>query len=166
MLHIRKWTYKQVIIPKPKIPVPMIGKIQWVFAAAVHPYQNRPMGTKSDPRIRAGIRISGFATPLFLSASCRNWARRYENRQYTAYGFINTIGKFSAKYGGKKESNTEAQVSEASNSCLEVICLAKKFGKCRKHQVIDAIHAARNTFNFSKYLSSVWFGRLTMPCRD
>jgi hypothetical protein len=156
MLQIRKWTYKQVIIPKPKIPVPMIGKIQWVFAAAVHPYQKRPTGTKSDPRIRAGIRISGFATPLFLSASCRNWAKREIKRQYTAYGFINTIGKFSAKYGGEKEPNTEAQISEASDSCLEVICLAKKFGKCWEHQVIDAIHAASNTITSSKYSDSVW----------
>ena len=42
-LHGLLSTYKEVIIPKPKMPDPMIGIIQCSLASADHPYQLQPI---------------------------------------------------------------------------------------------------------------------------
>ena len=84
--------------PNPKIAVPMIGIIQCSFAWADQPYQlqkpivntlsptvaystyNKPIGTKNDPIMRIGIRISGFPTPPFLSDSCHYQSEPVNNQ--------------------------------------------------------------------------------------
>lgn len=60
-----------MMTPAAKIAAPMLGKIQWVCAFAVQPYQNRPMGTSKAPGIMSGTRNSGFPTPLFRFFSAR-----------------------------------------------------------------------------------------------
>ena len=48
---------------------PMMGMIQCMRASADQPYQNRPMGTKSEPMMTAGTRYSGLLVPEFASQS-------------------------------------------------------------------------------------------------
>lgn len=85
--HGEKKTHKVVIMPKPKMPVPMIGMMYWMCACADQPYQLRyglatcvdmcgkeqthktPIGTNSEPNTRAGIRYSGLVLPPFFAVS-------------------------------------------------------------------------------------------------
>lgn len=59
---------EDVIIPNPRIAVPMMGIMKWTLAYADHPYQNSPTGMINEPNIRAGTRISGLSFPPFFAA--------------------------------------------------------------------------------------------------
>lgn len=64
------------LTPAPNIPEPIIGIIQWTHGKDDHPNQNRPIVTRTLPRIADGRRYSGSALPStpvslsFFSISC------------------------------------------------------------------------------------------------
>lgn len=62
-------TYYVVIMPNPKMAVPMMGMIQWIRACADQPYQKSPTGTKNEPNMSAGMRNSGLPLPPLRALS-------------------------------------------------------------------------------------------------
>ena len=55
--------WNPMMTPAQKMAAPMFGMIQWTWACALQPYQNRPMGTSSEAGTIRGVRNSGLPTP-------------------------------------------------------------------------------------------------------
>lgn len=138
-----------VIIPKAKIPEPIMGIIQCSLACADQPYQLHrlmksgivtldvqwqtykiPTGTKKEPKKSAGIRISGLAIPPFLFASCpTNGCKNSKEKEdtLTTYMLIDLISAFSADYRGSSKTNAKSKVCQTANTSLKAVGSGEEF---------------------------------------